>query len=271
MSTLLVTIALTAAAATGSNELLDGGFETTSPRASLPTVTGAWGFDAAVATGPALGVEPLEGERMLQFLATGPLGAGGDGISADLWQLVDLAPHRELIAAGHAVARLQAGFNRVHLGPATDTQFTATLRAYDGTSARFAVSRTRVRASLSEARVTLETDDDPTTWETVTVLDRIPAGTAFLAVHIGALENRQNDLRAETLELHGHFADAVTLTIDTLCPADVDLDGGVGLMDLVRVLDEWGVCAPCSSDVDRDGVVGLSDVIAVMTAWGSCR
>lgn len=54
------------------------------------------------------------------------------------------------------------------------------------------------------------------------------------------------------------------------CPADVDLDGAVGIGDLLGVLSSWGACAACPSDVAFDGTVGLGDLLLVLSAWGPC-
>lgn len=54
------------------------------------------------------------------------------------------------------------------------------------------------------------------------------------------------------------------------CAADVDGDGQVGFVDLVRVLDAWGDCDGCSTDLDGSGDVGLADLVLLLAAWGPC-
>ena len=54
------------------------------------------------------------------------------------------------------------------------------------------------------------------------------------------------------------------------CPADVNLDGTVGINDLLDLLSSWGPCISCPADVVFDGVVDVTDLLAVIAAWGSC-
>ena len=43
-----------------------------------------------------------------------------------------------------------------------------------------------------------------------------------------------------------------TSTID--CSSDIDADGAVTIVDLLRVLSDWGPCPqPCTSDTDASG------------------
>ncbi len=54
------------------------------------------------------------------------------------------------------------------------------------------------------------------------------------------------------------------------CPADVDGDGAVGVIDFLGVLAAWGPCPGCAADVNSDGSVGVIDFLAVLAAWGPC-
>ena len=58
------------------------------------------------------------------------------------------------------------------------------------------------------------------------------------------------------------------------CPADVDLDGEVGVTDLLLVLQEWGQGSGTSdfAGVGRgpDGIVDIHDFLGVLMAWGPC-
>jgi hypothetical protein len=57
----------------------------------------------------------------------------------------------------------------------------------------------------------------------------------------------------------------------SVCPADVDGDGIVGINDFLQVLAAWGPCAsPCVEDIDEDGTVGILDFLLVLAGWGSC-
>ena len=53
------------------------------------------------------------------------------------------------------------------------------------------------------------------------------------------------------------------------CHEDTDANGSVDVLDMLRILDQWGSNGP-DGDVDLDGTVGLSDLLAVVQAWGQC-
>jgi hypothetical protein len=55
------------------------------------------------------------------------------------------------------------------------------------------------------------------------------------------------------------------------CPADVNADGVVDVLDLLAVIGDWGPCPPpCEADVNADGIVDVLDLLAVIAAWGPC-
>jgi hypothetical protein len=54
------------------------------------------------------------------------------------------------------------------------------------------------------------------------------------------------------------------------CPADIDGDGRVGVMDFLGLLSAWGPWTGGPPDLDGDGFVGLTDFIILLAAWGDC-
>ncbi len=54
------------------------------------------------------------------------------------------------------------------------------------------------------------------------------------------------------------------------CPADVNDDGMVDVLDLLEVLSAWGPCPDCGEDITGDGVVDVLDLLEVLSAWGPC-
>jgi hypothetical protein len=54
------------------------------------------------------------------------------------------------------------------------------------------------------------------------------------------------------------------------CPADLDGDGDVGVLDFLQLLAAWGPCPGCPEDLDGDDVVGILDFLALLAAWGPC-
>ena len=53
------------------------------------------------------------------------------------------------------------------------------------------------------------------------------------------------------------------------CPADVNGDGVVDVLDLLAVIAAWGNLGG-PEDVNGDGVVDVLDLLAVISAWGPC-
>ena len=60
---------------------------------------------------------------------------------------------------------------------------------------------------------------------------------------------------------------SVQVLLNTLCLADLDDDGVIGVGDLEMVLDAFGTTDP-SGDVNRDGVVNILDLIDVLLEFG---
>ncbi|MHC5007210.1 MAG: hypothetical protein ACYTGF_07630 [Planctomycetota bacterium] len=54
------------------------------------------------------------------------------------------------------------------------------------------------------------------------------------------------------------------------CPADLDGDGSVGVVDFLWLLAQWGTDPGGPPDFDGDGIVGMSDFLVLTGAWGPC-
>ncbi len=57
------------------------------------------------------------------------------------------------------------------------------------------------------------------------------------------------------------------------CPADVNGDGVVNILDLIELIMSLGLCdnpGDCPADINHDGVVDLHDVIALLASFGPC-
>jgi hypothetical protein len=69
--------------------------------------------------------------------------------------------------------------------------------------------------------------------------------------------------------------DAAGLVIDVVVTepsgvvGDIDGDGAVGVNDLLRILEDFGVCPCCPSDLDDSGAVTVDDLLMLISAWGS--
>jgi hypothetical protein len=54
------------------------------------------------------------------------------------------------------------------------------------------------------------------------------------------------------------------------CPADINGDGEVGVLDFLDLLAAWGPNAGHPADLDGDGEVGVLDFLELLAAWGPC-
>jgi hypothetical protein len=55
----------------------------------------------------------------------------------------------------------------------------------------------------------------------------------------------------------------------TPCPADVNGDAVVDVLDLLAVLAAWGNTGG-PEDINGDGVVDVLDLLDLLAAWGPC-
>ena len=53
------------------------------------------------------------------------------------------------------------------------------------------------------------------------------------------------------------------------CPADINGDGEVNVLDLNELLVAWGATGG-PQDINGDGIVNVLDLLAVLAAWGPC-
>jgi hypothetical protein len=79
--------------------------------------------------------------------------------------------------------------------------------------------------------------------------------------------NRPDDMAHEAVEwVEKHL-------IGAECPADMNDDGEVDVLDLLILLDAWGACPrfeECPADLNGDGTVDVLDLLQLLDAWGSC-
>ena len=69
-----------------------------------------------------------------------------------------------------------------------------------------------------------------------------------------------------------HLTVNVTISSGVPCPADINGDALVNVIDLLAVINAWGPCPPpCPADTNSDGTVNVSDLLEVISGWGACR
>ncbi len=56
----------------------------------------------------------------------------------------------------------------------------------------------------------------------------------------------------------------------SVCPADIDGDGNVGINDFLDLLAAWGPNPGHPADLDGDDVVGIVDFLQLLAQWGPC-
>ena len=61
-----------------------------------------------------------------------------------------------------------------------------------------------------------------------------------------------------------------TFVIAGPCPADLDGDSSVGILDLLALLAAWGTDPGGPPDLDGDGTVGILDLLTLLANWGPC-
>jgi hypothetical protein len=66
-----------------------------------------------------------------------------------------------------------------------------------------------------------------------------------------------------------YLDDVVIMVLNPPCPADVNGDGVVNVMDLLAVFAVWGATSG-PEDINGDGIVNVLDLLEVLIAWGPC-
>ncbi len=96
---------------------------------------------------------------------------------------------------------------------------------------------------------------------------------------MGGLEPGQYTLQAEALvgidskvppRASGEASFDLTFEAADACPADLDGNGTVGILDLLALLAAWGTDPGGPPDFDLDGTVGILDLLTLLANWGPC-
>ena len=104
------------------------------------------------------------------------------------------------------------------------------------------------------------------------VIAVLAAGT-WMAPRVLVLTTlRDRPLQALFTGIDGSVASAaVSVTVASSCPADLNGDGIVTGSDLGILLGEWGTSGGSSgADLDGDGIVSGSDLGILLGDWGPC-
>lgn len=213
----------TLAGVSGAAVINNPGFETGVAVPGGP-ITPNWNYDNHSFVTTENGITPAAGNRMLKFLNTSWAGPGG--VVSDVFQAIDFSSPADqaIISGGGAVLNVGALFNRVLNNPVpsvVDTRFRIGL--YATTSFANAQSLTNIGNNY----VDLFSDSNLNSWEALSNSMPLPVGTQWVTLHLAAVENVVDDNVA--LELHGHYADDVRMTL-TPAPGTLALVGMGGIL-----------------------------------------
>ncbi len=70
------------------------------------------------------------------------------------------------------------------------------------------------------------------------------------------------------LDVTGELTGAIVRIV--CCPADLDGDCNVGIVDFLGLLEAWGTNPGGPPDLDGNGTVDVVDFLALLQAWGPC-
>jgi hypothetical protein len=268
----------------GPPSLANPGFEIpeTTATGQFPTTFGDWAGDISEIVTAQNSILPAEGDQMLHFLNTSPVGPAFPGISSDVWQLVDVSSLANDIDAGRVVVdvsslatditsgrvviELSALFNRVAGDLETDTEFRISIDAFDGVPADF-YDKKVAGSELATTVAEIFTDGAFWTWEEADTSLLLPAGTEYIAIMVNAVENTVNDGVAP--EFDGHYADDVVLTVNLVEPGDLNGDGLVDAADAGIMFGNWGptTLGYFDGNLNGDAFIDSADAGIMFANW----
>jgi len=196
-------------------------------------VADGWTLDFARTVTAQDGVTPLDGERMLQFISTSSNPNGGNTLSgSEIIQQIDLSAFADEISSGEATLSASAFFNRIAIEEIQALLLTTLLntnRMGDEETDTAFLLEFRASPGVTLASSQLISDNDPMSWEELTLDYLLPVDFTSIYIAIVAQENIFNDMSGE---FDGHFADLVTLTLTTPSPNEVPLPAALPLFVL---------------------------------------
>ena len=118
--------------------LSDGGFESGEVTVGWPPqALNRWQGDLCEVVEATDGIKPLEGSRMLHFIASWPDGPTEEWIACNVWQLVDPRRCGFDPSGGGVTVTASASFNKVRGDEETDRQCILWVYAYEGSPETF--------------------------------------------------------------------------------------------------------------------------------------
>lgn len=198
--------------------LLHESFESPSVplRTRVPLEPGLWRGDLSQIVGEQDGVKPASGGRMLRFLRAGYAGkpkVEGNHL-ADVYQLIDLRPHRSELSDGEAVVEVSAKFNAAPFPSGESYGCAISVYALDTETAPSGPSRignALTADALAMARSPrARLDRDPATWQRLDTELRLPANTEFIVIRLHITQAYDSPGKSA---FTGSYADDVTVSL----------------------------------------------------------
>jgi hypothetical protein len=173
----------------------------------FPDTLGFWSGPAYTLTSAAANMRPAQGRGMLQFLT--PPRQNGSAVDSVVWQVIDLHPARDFIAANGAVdLKAWVQFNRVPGDSHTATKFKISIAAFRGEPTEAAAMwAAREQAAVVMAEKELISDNDPKTWEKAEAVTHLTAPVDFAVLEIRAIAPQGTP--ASINPFPGHYADLI--------------------------------------------------------------
>jgi hypothetical protein len=198
-------------------------------RTGMPLRPGTWGGDHTEVSGPAEGIQPLRGKKMLRFLtAQYEGGAQKTGYNSDLHRVLDLQEHSKDLAGGNAWITAEACFHAAACAEPGRYLCGIELRALSdlpeqgGENAMWSRIFVEQRASSNTSGVPQNVSRSEAllpagapNWTRLRNDLHIPPGTRYVLVTLHAMDAQAAARKAPPEEVHfpGHFMDDIHISL----------------------------------------------------------
>jgi hypothetical protein len=128
------------------------------------------------------------------------------------------------------------------------------------------------RFSIPGSSIDVRLNESPTQWSNFAVDATALAGqTVQLRWHFDTVDGAFNNFRGWQVDnVRITAAGLVCENPEPQCPADLNSDGDVDVLDLLLLLDAWGPNPGHAADLNGDGSVDVLDLLLLLDAWGPC-
>jgi hypothetical protein len=173
----------------------------------FPATLGYWSGPAYRLTAAVGDVKPAQGGGMLRFLA--PPRQNGNAVDSTVWQVIDLHPAKDFIAANGIVdLKAWVQFNRVRGDSHSASKFIISIAAFRGQPTEAAAMwANRDQTALAFGEKELISDDNPRTWEKVEAATQLSTDADFAVLEIRAVAPKNTP--ANINPFPGHYADLI--------------------------------------------------------------